>query len=193
MDIIDHDRGSDPRRGVDLIIHETATPLERYDKELQIIIDESEYGTVIRCIDRCLWVYADRDTTPFAPVELEGNLACPEAIPLFHRQLEPETVRDLLMGKLMFSVFLFVDWYELSRIVADLGAELAWSSAKKGRTERAKPQLQRLATFGDRIPRIQLKDGNFLEGFSKIYRVLFEGIMPSSIAAQYVDVWQSEP
>ena len=77
-------------------------------------------------------------------------------------------------------MFLFLDWYELGHIVADLGAELAWSSAKMGRSQRAKPKLQRLLSVGDRIPRLQLSDGNYVEGFSKIYRVLFEGITWSS-------------
>jgi hypothetical protein len=224
MDIIDHDRGFDPRREAEVTIRETVTQLKSYDQELQLIIDASDQAPVLRCIDRCLWVYVNRDTSknpeakiadferelteaspitlqwfrehfgtnePFEPVVLEGNLTCPEAIPLFLRQLEPETVRDVLMGKLMFCVFLFVDWYELGRIVADLGAELTWSSAKKGRSQRVKPKLQRLLSFGDRVPRVQLSDGNYLEGFSKIYRVLFEGITPTSIAAQYVDVLNS--
>jgi hypothetical protein len=50
--------------------------------------------------------------------------------------------------------------------------------------QRAKPQFQRLLTIGDRIPRLQLIDGKYVEGFSKIHRVLFEGITPTSIAAQ---------
>ena len=220
MDIIDHDCGFDPRREAEVTIHKTTTPLKSYDEELQLIINASEHAPALRCIDRCLWVYVDRDTSkdteakiadferglteasptttqwfrehfgpnePFAPVLLEGNLTCPEAIPLFLRQLEPEAVRDVLIGKLMFSVFLFVDWHELGCIVADLGAELAWSSVKKGRSERTKPKLQRLLTLGDRVPRIQLSDGKCLEGFSKIYRVLFEGITPTSIAAQYIE------
>jgi hypothetical protein len=224
LDIIEHDRGFDPRRGADVAIHETATPLKSYDRELQLIIDASADGPILRCIDRCLWVYVDRDPSkhpeekiasfareltgaspttlqwfkkhfgenePFGPIALEGNLTCPEAIPLFSRQLEPDTVRDVLIGKLMFCVFLFVDWYEFGRIVVDLGAELVWSSAKAGRSERAKPKPQRHLTIGNRIPRVQLSDGNYVEGFSKIYRVLFEGVTPTSVAAQYVDFLRS--
>jgi hypothetical protein len=43
-------------------------------------------------------------------------------------------------------------------------------------------------TVGERIPRIQLADGRYFEGQSKIYRALFDGVCPSSIAAQYVEV-----
>jgi hypothetical protein len=224
MNILDYDHGFDPRRDAEVTIRETATQLKSYDEELQVVINASEHAPALRCIDRCLWVYVDRDTAkgprakiadfereltkqssttmqwfkehfgvnePFQPVVLEGNLSCPEAIPLFLRGLEPETVRDVLIGKLMFSVFLFVDWHELGRTVGELGAELRWSSTKKGRTDRAKPKVQRMLTFGDRIPRVQLSDGKYLEGFSKIYRVLFDGITPTSIAAQYVDALKS--
>jgi hypothetical protein len=223
MEIIEHDRGFDPRHEAEVIIQETTTQLKSYDLELQLIINASDNAPVLRCIDRCLWVYVDRDTAkdpeakiatfqreletaspmtlqrfkeqfgpePFGAALLEDNLTCPEAIPLFLRQLEPETVRDVLIGKLMFSVFLFVDWYEVGRIIAELGAELVWSSPKKGRSQRSKPKLQRLLSLGDRIPRVQMGT-YYWEGFSKIYRVLFEGITPSSIAAQYVEALKSD-
>ncbi len=224
MDIIDHDHGFDPRREANVTIQETTATPKSYDQDLQMIIDASEDAPALRCIDRCLWIYVDRDVSkspdakiadfkskltmaspitlqwfkvhfgnnePFHPVALEGNLTCPEAIPLFLRQLEPETVRDVIIGKLMSSVFLFLDWYELGRIVADLGAKLTWSSQKKGRSERAKPRMQRLLSFGDRIPRVQLSDSKYVEGFSKIYRVFFEGFTPTSIATQYIEILKS--
>jgi hypothetical protein len=224
MDIINDERGFDPRREAEVTIRESNIELKTYDEELQLTIDGSQHAPTLRCIDRCLWVYIDRDSSkgptakiadferelekaspltlkwfretfgsnePFEPVLLEGNLTCPEAIPLFLRHLEPETVRDVLLGRLMFSVFLYVDWYALGRIVADLGAQLTWSSAKRGRSQRTKPEPQRLLTIGDRIPRVQLSDGRYLEGFSKMYRVFFEGITPTSVTAQYIEVLKS--
>jgi len=225
MDIIEKDRGFDPRQDAEVIVQDTMTPLKRYDLELQAIIDGSRDGPVLRCVDRCLWVYVERDESkdpaekvksferklvdaspvtlqwfkeqfganePFEPVLLEDNLICPEAIPLFLRQLEPETVRDVLIGDLLFSVFLFVDWRELGRAIEELGAELVWSTNKEGRSQRSKPMAQRRLSLGDRIPRVQWQDKRYLEGFSKIYRVLFEGITPTSIAAQYVEVLKSD-
>lgn len=224
MDIIEHDRGFDPRRDAEVIIQESTTELESYDQKLQGIIELSKHGEVLRCLDRCLWVWVDRDTSrdpkdkvaaferelaktspftlqrcreqfgneePFNPVALEANLTCPEAIPLFLRPLEPEAIRDVLIGKLMFCVFLFVDWFEMGRIVSDLGAKLTWSTTKRGRREKSKPWFQRPVIVGNRIPRVQLSDDTYLEGFSKIYRVLFEGITPSSIATQYVELLKS--
>ncbi len=225
MDIIEKDRGFDPRQEAEIVVQDTITPLKRYDPELQAIIDASRDGPVLCCVDRCLWVYVEREQSkdpaekvksfecklaeaspttlqwfneqfggkePFGDVLLEDNLICPEAIPLFLRQLEPETVRDVLIGNLMFSVFLFVDWRELGIVVEELGAELVWSTQKEGRSQRSKPMAQRQFSLGDRIPRVQLENEKYIEGFSKIYRVLFDGITPTSIAAQYVEVLKSD-
>ena len=119
---------------------------------------------------------------------LEGNLECPESIPIFLRDLKTETIRDVLFDGLMHSVYLFLDWKTLAQIVEELGAELAWSTFKQGRTEQSKPKERRLLTIGERVPRIQMRDGNYIEGFSKIYRVFFDGITPSSVAAQYIEM-----
>ncbi len=226
MDILEEDHGFDPRRDAEITIRESGVPVEHYDRELQEIIDSSNDGAVLRCVDRCLWVYADRDQSksverkvehfqeafklaspasmqwfrqqfgeaePFAPVPVEGNLTCPEAKPLLLRELEPEAVRDLLMGKLMLSVFLFLDWHELGRMIAEMGAELVWSTVKQGRRALAKPVAQQLPTLGERIPQIRLPDGNFVEGLAKVYRIFFEGVTPSTIAAQYVDLLKRAP
>ena len=219
-DILSHDRGFHPYRQAEVTISDSTVPVESYDHKLQEIIDNPADAVAPQCIDRCLWVYVDRnpskpidekfkhfqqalslacpasmqwrhqqlgDAEPFVAVPVEENLFCPEAIPLFLRPLQPETIRDLLIGKLMHSVFLFFDWYVFGEMVAELGAQLTWSTAKEGRRTQSQPKPQRRATFGGRIARIQLPDGHFLEGLSKIYRILFDGITPSTIAAQYVE------
>jgi hypothetical protein len=220
MDIIDEDRGYDPRREAEITIGESTTQLQSYDQELQTILEAAPEQPLLRRIDRCLWVYVDRnqdkspgqkvcdfesaldkaspDTLPwmkehfagklpFDPVLLEGNLDCPESIPLFLRPLKTETIRDVLFECLMHSAYLFLDWKTLGEIVIEQGAELAWSTFKEGRTQQARPKAQRLLTIGERIPRIQ-GEGNYIEGFSKLYRVFFDGITPSSVVAQYVEM-----
>jgi hypothetical protein len=221
MDIIDEDRGYDPRRDAEITIRESTTQLQSYDKELQTILETAAEEPILRCIDRCLWVYVDRnqdkspdqkvrdfqaaldeaspDTLPwmrehfagklpFEPVLLEGNLECPESIPLFLRQLKTETIRDVLFEGLMHSAYLFLDYKTLGDIVGEQGAELAWSTFKEGRTQQAKPKTQRSLTIGERVPRFQLGDGSYIKGFSKLYRVFFDGITPSSVVAQYVEM-----
>ena len=123
----------------------------------------------------------------FEAIPLEANIEIPEAIPLFLRELRTETIRDILLGGLMNSVFLFLDWRELTKIVETEGAELTWSSFKEGRRQQAKPAEQRFLTIGSRVPRISVKDGNYIDGFSKLYRIYFDGITPRSIVAQYVE------
>jgi hypothetical protein len=195
--------------------------LQTYDRELQDAIDAAVGKPLLRCIDRCLWVYVDgnREKAPqqkieefraairtaapqalpwidqqfegklsFEAVTLETNLEIPEAIPLFLRELKPETIRDVLLGHLMRSVFLFLDWKELTAMVKEQGAEMEWSSFKEGRRQQAKPFAQRFLTIGGRVPRIRLESGNYIDGFSKLCRIYFDGITPSSIVAQYIEV-----
>jgi len=181
-----------------VIIGESQVDLQTYDRELQDAIDAAVGKPILRCIDRCLWVYVDgnREKSPqqkieefrvairtaapqalpwidqqfegklsFEAVTLETNLEIPEAIPLFLRELKPETIRDVLLGHLMRSVFLFLDWKELTAMVKEQEAEMEWSSFKEGRRQQAKPFAQRLLTIGGRVPRIRFESGNYIEGF----------------------------
>ena len=61
MDIIENDRGFDSRQQAHVTVQDTTTPLKRYDLELQAVIDASLGGPVLRCVDRCLWVYVERE------------------------------------------------------------------------------------------------------------------------------------
>jgi hypothetical protein len=61
MDIIDEDGGYDPRREAEITIGESTTQLQSYDKELQTILETAAEEPLLRCIDRCLWVYLDRN------------------------------------------------------------------------------------------------------------------------------------
>lgn len=63
------------------------------------------------------------NTEPFIAIPVGENLMCPEAIPLFLRQIEPETIRDLLTGKLMQPVFMFFDWHLFGQMAAEMGSQ----------------------------------------------------------------------
>ncbi|HTU45750.1 MAG TPA: hypothetical protein VMF91_11845 [Bryobacteraceae bacterium] len=225
MDIVENERGFDPRREAEVIIGESHAPLESYDFELQAATDAAAEKPVLRCIDECLWVYVDANQEkspqkkieefragiqaaapealpwihqqfegklPFEAIPLEANIDIPESMPLFLRPLNPKTIRDVLLGRLMHSVFLFLDWKELTAIIRKQGAELVWSSFKEGRRQIAKPLAHRFLTIGGRVPRIRLENGNYTDGFSKLYRIYYDGISPSSIAAQYIELLRGE-
>ena len=49
-------------------------------------------------------------------------------MPIFFRAFEPETIRDVLMGRLTRRVLLYLDWVEYARLIREHGAELKWSS-----------------------------------------------------------------
>ena len=146
LDIVQYEKGYDSRRDAEVIIEESTVALESYDADLQTIIDQAGESPVLRSVDRCLWIYVDRNRAkspaqkiedfrealqktvpdalpwiernfegklPFEAIPLEGNLYTPEAVPLFLRPLRAETIRDVLLGNLMDSVYLFLDWREL--------------------------------------------------------------------------------
>jgi len=98
-----------------------------------------------------------------------------------------------LFEDLMETVYLFLDWQALATIIQEQDAELVWSSFKDDRQQQAKPLPQRYLTIGGRIPRVCLQNGYCIEGFSKIYRIYWDGITPSAIAAQYVELLRTGP
>ena len=61
MYIIDKDQGYDPRREADVTIVGSTTPLRSYDNELQTVLESAAEEPILRCIDRCLWLYVDRN------------------------------------------------------------------------------------------------------------------------------------
>jgi hypothetical protein len=133
-----------------------------------------------------------RSDSPVDVVTLDGNIFVPEAMPIMLRPLDPGLIQEIVLGGLMDRVLLYFDWLEYGSIIEGLGAKLTWSSLKRGRQEASKPQPQRMMTVGGRIPRIELPNGRFAEGQSKVYRVLFEGVLPNLIARQYLEMLQME-
>lgn len=226
MQILQHDRGIDPITGEQMIVHETMIPDDSYDGTLANIIDRSGKEPVLECIDRCLWVFIDRDgakgwhdlvgafsaavfrhspaiqewarercqTDVLSPVvPLDANLFEPASLPILLRAFEPEIIRDILFGSLKGRILLYFDWLEYARVVEGLGGRLDWSSRKVGRREKCRPTHQRAMVIGDQIPILALDDGRSIQGQSKVYRILFEGILPTVVAGQYLEVLRSQP
>jgi hypothetical protein len=222
--ILEADEGFDPFREGYVRITEASTQDRIYDVELAAMIQDSVRAPVLECIDRCLWVYIDRQarSTPDvlrnfsdmlfarAPhiqqwmkeryecdtllgLSLDGNLLEPAAIPLFYRPFDPETIRDILIGGLSNRVLLHFDWVEYAKIIERLGAKLTWSDRKAARAQQSLPRHRRSMIVGGQIPMLSLPDGRSITGQSMIYRVLFEGILPSVIAAQYVEMLEMTP
>ena len=224
LDIVKNEKGYDSRRDAEITIEESEVELKTYDVELQAIIDEAAELPVLRSLDRCLWIYLDRDRKkspnaedPGLPNRSPKSRARSAAVDRteFRRQVAfrgNPSRRESLYTRgvaplpsstksgddsgcaarrpdgLCLHVFGLAG---IERNGSEQGAELNWSSFKDGRREQAKPYGQRKLTIGERVPRFQTKDGRFIEGFSKIYRIYFDGITPSSIVAQYVEMLQA--
>ncbi len=124
---------------------------------------------------------------------LDENLHYAAAIPIVFREFDPEMVRDVLIGRLMRRVLLYLDWVEYGRmLLEDFGVTLTWSTEKAARAERTKRHSSRVTIIGGRIPTITLPNGRYIRGQSKVDRVHFEGILPSVVAAQYAEMLRQE-
>ena len=218
--------GFDPHWQAQVLVREVHAQDQSYDTSLATMVELSGRAPVLECIDRCVWVYIDRDPaksfadrvqafsaalfarssairewnrkwhqsdTLEAVVPLDANLFEPMAIPLFFRPFPQATIRDILLGCLKGRILLWFDWVEYSAIVEGLGAKLTWSSMKAGRAQHSLPHHRRVLTVGGRIPQIGLPNGRAIQGHSKIYRALFEGILPSVVAAHYVETPHTAP
>jgi hypothetical protein len=121
-------------------------------------------------------------------VPLDANLLEPFAVPIFFRNFEPERVEQIVLGRLLNRVLLYFDWQSYAKVFEELGARLTWSTVKRARAESSVSHENRTVVIGNRIPIVTLETGQKMEGYSKIYRVFFEGILPSVVAAQYVEM-----
>jgi hypothetical protein len=83
---------------------------------------------------------------------------------------------------------LHLDWQAYESLYPRLGARLTWSTAKRARAQSSVPHEKKTVVVGNRIPILSLDTGETLEGHAKMYRVYFEGILPSVVAAQYVEM-----
>jgi hypothetical protein len=122
LDIVQYEKGYDSRRDAEVIIEESTVALESYDADLQTIIDQAGESPVLRSVDRCLWIYVDRnrakspaqkiedfrealqktvpDALPWIERNFEGKLPF-EAIPLEGNLYTPEAVLVLDMRRFM--------------------------------------------------------------------------------------------
>jgi len=224
--ILQSDEGYDPHWQAQVFVREAHTQDQSYDNSLATMLNLSGGAAMLECIDRCVWVYIDRDPAKTladrvqafsaalferspairewnrqwhqsdilgAVFPLNANLFEPMAVPLFFRPFDQAIIRDILLGGLKERILLYFDWVAYAAIVAGLGAKLTWSSRKGGRAQHSLPHHQRVMAVGERIPGIGLPNGRAIQGQSKVYRVLFEGILPSVVAAHYVEMLRSAP
>jgi hypothetical protein len=119
---------------------------------------------------------------------LDDNLRVPTALPLFFRELSIELIERVMLGDLMRRVLLYFDWVGFASIVERLGGQLTWTSKREGGTERTKPLRQRSLMIGGQVPVISVSSGKVVRGVGRFDSVLFEGLLPSSLAERYMEM-----
>jgi hypothetical protein len=124
--------------------------------------------------------YAKGDSFP-SIVSMQQWVSYVQSRPLFCRNLAVEDMLSILKGKKC--VLMFFDWSAFSHLLSQLGVTLEWSSRKGGRREKSKPQFDRLLLVGDRMPILRCGDTTLHLGDSRLLRIFFDGVRPSTLAA----------
>jgi hypothetical protein len=127
---------------------------------------------------------ARRDRDRIVP--LDWGHYQPLAKPLLLRQFEPEVIGSLIGGRLMYKVFLYLDWSRFANLVTRTGARFAWSSEKEGRRAAAEPEAVRPALFGGRLAQIQVEDVTMYVTDPSLVQLYFDGLPPKALIERSV-------
>ena len=200
--IANNDTGKDPETGVDMRnVGEEVMVLDTYDTVLgEIMSAATETGSVIECIDDCLWIgvyYAaslnnkpwqnfrqdimDRGASGSSRIwNVQAASLHPRMQPIFLRNLPPESILDILIGNAL--VLAYVDWDAFFQQANHKGINARWTTRKerKGVTD----------IYG-RLEQAFRSDGHtpvFIKGESEYrplggtaQRIVVEGASPYSI------------
>src|SRR5712692_5985403 len=112
----------------------------------------------------------------------------PLALPLFLRNLAAPSIAAATYGRLMFRLFLYIDWDAFGRLVEAGGGKFSWSSEKDMRRARAmKPKVRPVIARG-RIPQIHTERAVWSVTDPMLVQMFFDGITPRSIVRQILDI-----
>jgi len=93
LDIVQYEKGYDSRRDAEVIIEESMVALASYDADLQTIIDDTGESPMLRSVDRCLWIYVDRNRAKSPAQKIENfrealQKTVPDALPWIERNFK---------------------------------------------------------------------------------------------------------
>ncbi|MGA3143487.1 MAG: hypothetical protein ABSF10_10720 [Verrucomicrobiota bacterium] len=134
--------------------------------------------------------YQKGDSFP-SILSLQQWVSYVQSRPLFCRDLAVEDMVSILKGKK--HVMMFFDWSAFAHSLSQLGVTLEWSSQKQGRREKSKPRYDRFLLVGDRMPILKCGDVTMHLGDSRLLRIFFDGIRPSSLAAHLKQAFELLP
>lgn len=202
----------DPFLGAERMALNPTRPLQRYDEELSLLLEElrsKDFAT--RTIDDCLHVLAinrrfglsvergselvrqdlQNKMSPPGPEEvdcsqfilaLDSSFDYPTAMPVMMRPWANEDIARVCLGHT--EVYFAFDVNAWAKHLQS--SRLTWSLPRLGRKESSKPLDERLLVIRERIPQISGSNGTtLLLGTQFLQLMLSEGIRPVSLAAYY--------
>ena len=199
--IVNNDTGKDPETGASFQnIGKEAMDLDIYDPALDAMISDAiKAGSVIECIDGCLWmgVYyrASLKNEPwqnflqeitkrgasgsFRVWNVQQASMQPKMQPVFLRAMLPESVHDILLGDAL--VLAYMDWDAFFQQANDKGIDARWTTRgeRKRITETLGRQDQAFRHDGY-TPVFGLGEEKYYPLGGAAQRIVVEGTSPRS-------------
>ena len=171
--------------------------VDTYDATLmEMMVSAAKAGSAIGCIDSCLWVgvfystpkqgelqenflqeIAERGASASFPVwNLLRVSTDPRLQPMFLRDLAPDSILDIMLGKVQ--ILVYMDWDAFFEQASQIGVCARWTTRKE-RREIIEEYYQETAFRRDGRTPVLEKDGAELKLMGgAVGRIVNEGLSP---------------
>ena len=195
--IANDDVGEDPETGEPMQNIGPELEVDTYDATLmEMMFSAAKAGSAIGCIDGCLWVgvyystpkqgelqknffqeITDRGASASFPVwNLLRVSTDPRLQPMFLRDLAPESILDIMLGKVQ--ILVCIDWDAFFEQASQIGICARWTTRKE-RREIIEDYYQETAFRRDGRTPVLEKDGAELTLMGgAVGRIVTEGLSP---------------
>ncbi|MGB2842583.1 MAG: hypothetical protein WBC40_08950 [Halobacteriota archaeon] len=113
---------------------------------------------------------------PYPVVDIRQGFYTPLAIPLFLRNIPPEYILDIIMGRIQILLYFDFDiWFKMAE---NIGIGGKWSTRKQA--SKQKRIIKDIFCVKNRIPMLEVNGREMYAGDGILVRVLFDGITPKS-------------
>ena len=194
------DIGEDPETGAPLQNVGPELGVDTYDATLmEMMVSAAEAGSAIRCIDGCLWVgvfystpkqsqlrenflqeIAERGASASFPVwNLLRVSTDPRLQPMFLRDLAPDSILDIMLGKVQ--ILVYMDWCAFFEQASQIGICARWTTRNERREIIEEYYQERAFRRDGRIPVLEKEGAELKLMGGAVGRIVNEGLSPRSL------------
>lgn len=117
---------------------------------------------------------------------LNDGLPVHVAKPIFLREIDSNIIGEIVYGKLMFRVYLYLDWIKYGEMINNMGAKLIWSE-KEARKALSKKASMRPVIIAGKVPQIDIGSASLPIQDPNLVEIFFDGVMPTTMAAKIIE------